>query len=105
MSARKAQPGAARTQSYRAAAEQLARIAAELEAGETDLDKVLPLLAEAQAAYAICKARIDALRSALDQGDGLTLPISFTPEDPADADEATEKDTDATNEDDDDLYF
>ena len=65
MSTRKTPPGAARTQSYRAAYDQLTRIAAELEEGETDLDRVLPLLAEAQAAYEVCRGRIEALRTAL----------------------------------------
>lgn len=99
MSARKAQPGAARTQSYRAAAEQLAQIAAELEGGETDLDKVLVLLNQAQAAYAVCKERIDALRSALDEDGELTLPSSPAQEHDTDAEKAADAD------DDDDLYF
>lgn len=98
MSARKAQPGAARTQSYRAAAEQLARIEAELEAGETDLDKVLPLLAEAQAAYQVCKERINALRAALEE----TAPLG----DELATDEAdSTEDTKEGPEDDDGLYF
>ncbi|WP_161881436.1 exodeoxyribonuclease VII small subunit [Deinococcus alpinitundrae] len=97
MNARKAQPGAARTQSYRAAAEQLAQIAAELEGGETDLDKVLLLLNQAQAAYAVCKERIDALRSALDEDGERTLPSSPAQEDAEDAD--------ADADSDDDLYF
>lgn len=101
MSARKAQPGAARTQSYRAAAEQLAQIAAELEDGETDLDKVLVLLAQAQAAYAVCKERIDALRMALGQGEGLTLTGSQTLEDPVDEGE----DAGEASQEDEDLYF
>ena len=101
MSARKAQPGAARTQSYRAAAEQLARIAAELEAGETDLDKVLPLLAEAQAAYAVCKERIDALRAALEQDDGLNGPV----EDDFSAGTAATEGVPDTSDEDDDLDF
>jgi len=102
VSARKAQPGAARTQSYRAAAEQLAQIAAELEDGETDLDKVLVLLSQAQAAYAVCKERIDALRSALDEDGERTLPGSPAQEDLSDADDDAGESTDA---DDDDLYF
>ncbi|WP_293909241.1 exodeoxyribonuclease VII small subunit [Deinococcus sp.] len=70
MSTRKTPPGAAKiqsyqTQTYRAAFDQLTRIAAELEEGETDLDRVLPLLAEAQAAYEVCRGRIEALRTAL----------------------------------------
>jgi exodeoxyribonuclease VII small subunit len=65
VSTRKAPPGAARTQTYRAAYDQLTRIAAELEEGEADLDQVLPLLAEAQAAYEVCRGRIEALRTAL----------------------------------------
>ena len=68
VSAKKAQSGAVQTQNYRAAYEQLARIAAQLEDGETDLDKVLPLLAEAQAAYGVCRERIEALKLALENG-------------------------------------
>ncbi|AWN24223.1 exodeoxyribonuclease VII small subunit [Deinococcus irradiatisoli] len=98
MSAKKAPPGAARTQTYRAAYQQLARIAAELEAGETDLDRVLPLLAEAQAAYEVCKQRIDALRAALQEG-------ALAPG-PAPGDEALEADeTQDDPEDEDDDFF
>ncbi|TSA87745.1 exodeoxyribonuclease VII small subunit [Deinococcus detaillensis] len=98
MSARKAPAGAAKTQSYRAAYQQLNSIAAELEAGETDLDKVLPLLTQAQAAYEICRERIDALRAALDE----TAPLGTELEqDAADSTEAVKDDSD----DDDDLYF
>ena len=59
---------------YRDAYASLARIAAELESGEADLDRVLPLIEEAQAAYEVCKGRIEALRSALSgEGDGAEL--------------------------------
>lgn len=98
MSTRKAPAGAAKTQSYRAAYQQLASIAAELEAGETDLDKVLPLLAQAQAAYEVCKERIDALRAALDE----TAPLGGELEE--DAADSTE-DAKSESDDDDDLYF
>ena len=50
---------------YRDAYAALARIAAELESGEADLDRVLPLIEEAQAAYEVCRERIEALRIAL----------------------------------------
>jgi exodeoxyribonuclease VII small subunit len=50
---------------YREAYAALARIAAELESGEADLDRVLPLIQEAQAAYEVCRERIEALRGAL----------------------------------------
>lgn len=50
---------------YREAYAALARIAAELESGEADLDRVLPLIQEAQAAYEICRGRIEALQAAL----------------------------------------
>ena len=50
---------------YRDAYAALARIAAELESGEADLDRVLPLIEEAQAAYEVCRERIEALRAAL----------------------------------------
>ncbi|AZI43012.1 exodeoxyribonuclease VII small subunit [Deinococcus psychrotolerans] len=103
MSARKAPVGAAKTQSYRAAYQQLTSIAAELEAGETDLDKVLPLLTQAQAAYEICRERIDALRAALDEAAPLeTVPLAAElGQDAADSAETEEDDTD----DDDDVYF
>lgn len=51
--------------SYKQAYATLSRIAARLEDGETDLDTVLPLLQEAQAAYAVCQERIEAVRAAL----------------------------------------
>jgi exodeoxyribonuclease VII small subunit len=50
---------------YRGAYAALARIAAELESGEADLDRVLPLIQEAQAAYEVCRERIEALQQAL----------------------------------------
>lgn len=54
--------------SYRDAYAQLSRIAAELETGEADLDRVLPLLEEARVAYAACQSRIEAVRAVLSQG-------------------------------------
>jgi len=51
--------------SYREAYARLSRIAAELESGEADLDRVLPLLEEARAAYAQCRERIKAVRAVL----------------------------------------
>ncbi|UBV42940.1 exodeoxyribonuclease VII small subunit [Deinococcus taeanensis] len=51
--------------SYREAYARLSRIAAELESGEADLDRVLPLLEEARTAYAQCRERIEAVRSVL----------------------------------------
>lgn len=51
--------------SYREAYATLARIAAELESGEADLDRVLPLLEEARAAYDRCRERIEAVRAVL----------------------------------------
>ncbi|THF69102.1 exodeoxyribonuclease VII small subunit [Deinococcus sp. Arct2-2] len=50
---------------YRDAYAKLSRIAAELESGEADLDRVLPLLEEAKAAYAACHERIEAVRAVL----------------------------------------
>lgn len=50
---------------YREAYARLSRIAAELETGEADLDRVLPLLEEARAAYATCRERIEAVRAVL----------------------------------------
>ena len=51
--------------SYREAYANLSRIAAELENGEADLDRVLPLLEEARVAYAACRERLDAVRGVL----------------------------------------
>jgi exodeoxyribonuclease VII small subunit len=50
---------------YREAYARLSRIAAELETGEADLDRVLPLLEDARVAYAACKGRIEAVRAVL----------------------------------------
>ncbi|GGO37704.1 exodeoxyribonuclease VII small subunit [Deinococcus humi] len=60
------------TPSYRDAYARLSRIAAELETGEADLDRVLPLLEEAREAYAQCRERIEAVRAVLagDWADG-----------------------------------
>ncbi|WP_291428916.1 exodeoxyribonuclease VII small subunit [Deinococcus sp.] len=57
---------------YREAYARLSRIAAELESGEADLDRVLPLLEEAREAYGQCRGRIEAVRSVLagDWADG-----------------------------------
>ena len=63
---------AASAMTYRDAYAALARIAAELESGEADLDRVLPLIEEAQAAYEVCRERIEALRSALGEAEGET---------------------------------
>lgn len=57
--------------SYREAYAKLSRIAAELENGEADLDRVLPLLEEAREAYAQCRERIEAVRAVL-SGDWAT---------------------------------
>lgn len=51
--------------SYREAYARLSRIAAELESGDADLDRVLPLLEEAKEAYAACRERIEAVRAVL----------------------------------------
>lgn len=50
---------------YREAYATLSRIAAELETGEADLDRVLPLLEEARQAYGVCRDRIEAVRAVL----------------------------------------
>ncbi|GBF05802.1 exonuclease VII small subunit, xseB [Deinococcus aerius] len=73
--------------SYRAAYARLSRIAAELETGEADLDRVLPLLEEARAAYAACRGRIEAVRAVLA---GEWGGAETDPEDEDDADEAAE---------------
>ncbi|WP_420594858.1 exodeoxyribonuclease VII small subunit [Deinococcus sp.] len=89
---------AAKTQSYRAAYEQLARIAGQLEDGETDLDKVLPLLAEAQAAYEVCRGRVEALRTALDDDSSGLNQLG-------EADNSDEAESDETETDDEDDDF
>ncbi|THF87726.1 exodeoxyribonuclease VII small subunit [Deinococcus sp. KSM4-11] len=60
------------TPSYREAYATLSRIATELESGEADLDRVLPLLEEARVAYAACRERLEAVRTVLagDWADG-----------------------------------
>ncbi|EYB69416.1 hypothetical protein DEIPH_ctg008orf0153 [Deinococcus phoenicis] len=58
-------PDAPPALTYREAYARLSRIAAELETGEADLDRVLPLLEEARAAYAACRERIEAVRAVL----------------------------------------
>ncbi|MCY1703130.1 exodeoxyribonuclease VII small subunit [Deinococcus sp. SL84] len=50
---------------YREAYATLSRIVTELENGETDLDRVLPLLEEARAAYEVCQGRIAAVAQAV----------------------------------------
>lgn len=80
-----AQKGASATQSYQAAYERLSAIARELEDGSTDLDRALPLLTEAQAAYAACQERLNKLEALLAQGG---LGASDTPTDPTDPDSA-----------------
>ena len=67
---------AASAMTYRDAYASLTRIAAELESGEADLDRVLPLIEEAQAAYEVCRERIEALRFALgEEGDEAELDM------------------------------
>ncbi|GHG25237.1 exodeoxyribonuclease 7 small subunit [Deinococcus indicus] len=69
---------------YREAYARLSRIAAELESGEADLDRVLPLLEEAREAYAQCRARIEAVRGVLTgdwAGDGASDGADTDPED------------------------
>ncbi|GGK29150.1 hypothetical protein GCM10008955_23680 [Deinococcus malanensis] len=79
---------------YREAYATLSRIAAELETGEADLDRVLPLLEEAREAYAVCRDRIEAVRAVLAGEWAEVRDHSGSAEDPeADEDEA-----------DDDLY-
>ncbi|WP_261664666.1 exodeoxyribonuclease VII small subunit [Deinococcus sp. Marseille-Q6407] len=74
--------------SYREAYAALSRIVAELENGDTDLDRVLPLLEEARAAYQVCQSRIAAVSQAVGGADWLaeteTGAESSGAEDPAD---------------------
>ncbi len=72
------------TPSYREAYARLSRIAAELENGEADLDRVLPLLEEAREAYAQCRERIEAVRAVLagDWADGSLAADADTGDDP-----------------------
>ena len=78
--AKKAPPG-----TYREAYAVLARIASELESGEADLDRVLPLVQEAQAAYQVCRERIVALQAALGES-GLEGAADDEPGDELDSD-------------------
>jgi exodeoxyribonuclease VII small subunit len=75
------------TPSYREAYARLSRIAAELESGEADLDRVLPLLEEAREAYAQCRGRIEAVRAVLagDWADGNWADGPLAVEEQADA--------------------
>lgn len=57
--------GVSEPTSYRAAYARLSQIAAELESGDADLDRVLPLLEEAKEAYAACRGHIEAVRAVL----------------------------------------
>lgn len=79
--------------SYRAAYARLSQIAAELESGEADLDRVLPLLEEAKEAYAACKDRIEAVRAVLsgEWGSAEAEPDNAPDEEP-DGDEAPQPD-------------
>ena len=72
--------------SYREAYATLARIAAELENGEADLDRVLPLLEEARVAYAGCRERLEAVRA--------VLAGTWADEDGEEDDTASEDETD-----------
>lgn len=76
--------------SYREAYAALSRIAAELENGEADLDRVLPLLEEARRAYAQCQGRIEAVRAVMaggwSEGAASATEVGDGP-DPEDADE------------------
>ena len=56
---------------YREAYATLSRIAAELDSGDADLDRVLPLLEEARAAYEVCQARIAAVTHAVGNAEWL----------------------------------
>ncbi|ANE42658.1 exodeoxyribonuclease VII small subunit [Deinococcus puniceus] len=73
---------------YRDAYAKLSRIAAELESGEADLDRVLPLLEEAKAAYAACHERIEAVRAVLAGSWGAEVAGADAEQD--DADDATD---------------
>lgn len=81
--------------SYREAYARLSRIAAELESGEADLDRVLPLLEEAKAAYAACKERIEAVRAVLSgewgNGEGAEGELGAAPEDEPEDDDSPEQ--------------
>lgn len=79
--------------SYREAYTTLSRIAAELEAGEADLDRVLPLLEEARQAYAVCRDRIEAVRAVLAGEWAEVRDTADAPEDP-DVDEAADDEDD-----------
>lgn len=88
-------PTAPAPDDFRAAYATLARIADELDSGEADLDRVLPLLEEAQAAYAVCRARIEAVRRVLGALDG---------DAPNGADAEQDEDEEDEDEEDEDLF-
>lgn len=77
---------------YREAYARLSRIAAELESGDADLDRVLPLLEEAKTAYAACRERIEAVRAVLA---GEWAAAETDGEDEDEADDSPEDDPDA----------
>lgn len=58
--------------SYRQAYAELERISQQLNNGNTNLDDVLPLLEQAQNAYAVCQQRIEAVREVLAQRQALS---------------------------------
>ncbi|MDO4262819.1 MAG: exodeoxyribonuclease VII small subunit [Deinococcus sp.] len=62
---------AAQQPTYREAYATLSRIVTELESGDTDLDRVLPLLEEARAAYEVCQGRIAAVAQAVGSAEWL----------------------------------
>jgi|GEM_PF-2741046 len=75
------------TTDFRTHYQTLARIAAQLESGDADIDEVLPLLEEARVAYEACRARLDAVRRALGDDD---LAGEDDDEDEDDAEEEAE---------------
>ncbi|GGR04974.1 exodeoxyribonuclease VII small subunit [Deinococcus ruber] len=83
---------------YRDAYAALSRIAAELENGDADLDRVLPLIEEARAAYAVCRSRIEALNTALGEGtapdDDTGSALDGSAADRSSADDSSDEDDD-----------
>ncbi|UQN07325.1 exodeoxyribonuclease VII small subunit [Deinococcus sp. QL22] len=84
---------------YRDAYAKLSRIAAELESGEADLDRVLPLLEEAKAAYAACHERIEAVRAVLTGSWGAEVAGADADEDSPEQESSEQEDPDDARDD------
>ena len=62
--------------SYRQAYADLSRIVTELEGGDADLDRILPLLEEARPAYEVCQERVQAVTAAVQHAEWLQQSLA-----------------------------